>query len=735
MSEARAPAPPPVPPPPPQGDPIPPAPPPVVEELPRRFGKYTLIRKLAVGGMAELFLALQRSMAGFEKLVVVKRVLPKLVQDTGFIEMLLDEARIAATLNHPNVAHIYDVGVHDGEYFIAMEHIHGEDLRSIVRQMKKENVTSFPLEHALAIVLGCCKGLVYAHDKRDLDGEQMNIVHRDVSPQNILVTFSGDVKLVDFGIAKAGRSKEEDTKSGQLKGKVPYMSPEQAQGFELDRRSDIFSLGVILFELCTGRRLFRGPNEMETLKRIVEGTYPAPRALNPNLSPRLESIIQRALAKDTSERYQSAQHLQADLEGFIRDEQLAVTSISLGNWMQTLFKDKLTQQKQMLAEGRQLAEVIAAQAAEEESMAGASGVRPKPASKVPLVLALLAVLIAGAGVAAFFLLRPDPPPPIPVGPGVIAITSDPPGAAIWLDGARQSERTPSTFSELPVATYSVKLTLDGYEEHVEDVVITEQEPSRAVSATLQRETASSFAVINIRSTPSGARILFDGRDTGKVTPDTIDQITAGEEHTLALSLEYYVTKTETLTLDRGQVRDLRYQLEATPLEPDEAIIRIVTVPDDARVQVDGGEWSEDGSPYEYRVEADPRFRVAVARAGYRDHDQRVRLPGGETTEITVTLQRLPEQTTATPMGAGGPPPMMEDPAPTGGPGTLTFDARPWCNVTVAGRNLGQTPVVNASLPAGNHTLVCVNPELGARRSIRVTINPGETTRRVLNLSE
>ncbi|MCA9610680.1 MAG: serine/threonine protein kinase, partial [Myxococcales bacterium] len=233
--------------------------------MPMRFGKYTLIRQIALGGMAELFLALQRSVAGFEKLIVVKRVLPHLAKDDSFIEMLLAEARIAATLNHPNIAHVYDVGKADGRFYIAMEHVNGEDLRSLVRQMKKKGVTAFPLEHALAIVLGCCAGLAYAHDKRDLDGEPMGIVHRDVSPQNILVTFTGDVKLVDFGIAKAGRGQMEDTGSGQLKGKVPYMSPEQAQGLHLDNRSDIFSLGIMLFELCTGRRLFRGKNEMETL--------------------------------------------------------------------------------------------------------------------------------------------------------------------------------------------------------------------------------------------------------------------------------------------------------------------------------------------------------------------------------------------------------------------------------------------------------------------------------------
>ena len=200
------------------------------EGLPKRFGKYTLIRQLAKGGMAELFLALQKSVAGFEKLLVIKRILPAMNQDRGFIDMLLHEARIAATLSHANIVQIFDVGQVDGTYYIAMEHVHGEDLRGIVRQMRKKGVVEFPLEHAIEIMLNVTAGLSYAHERRDLDGSPLNIVHRDISPQNVVVTFSGDVKIVDFGIAKSDTKMHMETQSGKLKGKVPYMSPEQARG-------------------------------------------------------------------------------------------------------------------------------------------------------------------------------------------------------------------------------------------------------------------------------------------------------------------------------------------------------------------------------------------------------------------------------------------------------------------------------------------------------------------------
>ena len=228
--------------------------------LPCRFGKYTLIRKLAIGGMAELFLAIQKSVAGFEKLIVIKRILPAMNQDRAFIDMLLHEARIAATLSHPNIVQIFDVGQVDGTYFIAMEHVHGEDLRSIVRQMQQEGGHRVPARarHRRSSS-GCAPGSPTRTRSATSTGRALNIVHRDISPQNVVVTFTGDVKIVDFGIAKSDAKLDaEHRRAGSLKGKVPYMSPEQARGEVVDWRSDIFATGVMLFELTTGKRLFKG---------------------------------------------------------------------------------------------------------------------------------------------------------------------------------------------------------------------------------------------------------------------------------------------------------------------------------------------------------------------------------------------------------------------------------------------------------------------------------------------
>ena len=340
------------------------------EVLPRKFGKYTLMRKLATGGMAELYLAIHRSISGFEKLVVIKQILPRFTADPEFVEMFMNEARVAATLNHPNVIQIFDVGSISDRYFIAMEFIHGEDLRSVVKGMIAHQMREFPLPHALQIVMNICAGLDYAHSRKGFSGEDLNIVHRDISPQNIIVTFTGDVKLVDFGIAKAALQRRADTiatgdapksDEGQLRGKFPYMSPEQCRGQSLDNRSDIFSLGIVLFELTTGRRLFRGKSEVETIRKIVEEPYPQPTQVRAGYSPALEQIVLRALARERDARYGSAREMQGDLERLVRDERIPVSSIELSNFMHGLFGEKLAAQREAMAEGKQLADVIASE--------------------------------------------------------------------------------------------------------------------------------------------------------------------------------------------------------------------------------------------------------------------------------------------------------------------------------------------------------------------------------------
>ncbi|HNX51645.1 MAG TPA: protein kinase, partial [Thermoanaerobaculaceae bacterium] len=257
---------------------------PAVEPVPAAqvgtpFGQYDLIEPIATGGMAEVFKARMRGVEGFQKIVAIKRILPHLTENDEFVTMFIDEAKLAAQLQHPNIIHIYDLGKLEKSYYIAMEYIDGKDLRSILR-MLEEKERRLPLGLAMFVASRLAAALDYAHRKRDMQGREMVLVHRDVSPQNVLISFDGDIKLCDFGIAKAA-SKASHTRAGALKGKLQYMSPEQAWGKDLDHRSDIFSLGLVLYEMLTGRKAFVGDSELSILEQVRSPHIATPRDLDP----------------------------------------------------------------------------------------------------------------------------------------------------------------------------------------------------------------------------------------------------------------------------------------------------------------------------------------------------------------------------------------------------------------------------------------------------------------------
>jgi serine/threonine protein kinase/tetratricopeptide (TPR) repeat protein len=318
------------------------------------LGKYELLCLLATGGMASVHLARAKGIGGFEKLLVIKRILPRAADDDTFIRMFLDEARIAATLDHSNIAHVFDVGSVQNEVFLAMEFLHGHDVRSIVHTL----TGPVPLDPTFAIAIGICAGLHYAHDKRGTKGQLLGLVHRDVSPSNVVVTYDGGVKVIDFGIAKA-TDRLGDTKSGILKGKPGYMSPEQCLGMPLDRRSDIFCVGIMLYELTTGTRLF-GPKDAEYLqiKAIVESDPAPPSALVPGYPPKLERVVMRALARVPEERYQTALELQRDLEGLARASGLDVSPTGLATFMEATFREELDAWRASEKSGLSLAEHV-----------------------------------------------------------------------------------------------------------------------------------------------------------------------------------------------------------------------------------------------------------------------------------------------------------------------------------------------------------------------------------------
>lgn len=317
-----------------------------------RFGKYVLLNRVAVGGMAEIFLARQEGLEGFEKTICIKRIRPHLSSQPNFVRMFLNEAKLAAQLNHPNIVQIYDLGRINESYFIAMEYISGRDMSRILPKADKVGIP-FPLIYALRIASNALEGLFFAHTKTDAYGNALNIVHRDITPENILVSFNGTVKIVDFGIAKANTQLEQ-TRAGEIKGKLSYMSPEQAMGKQLDHRSDIFSLGAILYEWITSCKLFTGENEMAILKSIIDGKIYPPSYFKEDIPEEVERILMRALAKDREDRYQSAWDMQFDIDTYLAGSEFTPSNIHLSNFLKQIFEDEIEREKEMLMRSREI---------------------------------------------------------------------------------------------------------------------------------------------------------------------------------------------------------------------------------------------------------------------------------------------------------------------------------------------------------------------------------------------
>src|SRR6185369_6175956 len=307
------------------------------------FGKYYLLERVNVGGMAEVFKAKAFGVEGFERLLAVKRILPNIAEDEEFITMFIDEAKIAVQLNHANICQIFDLGKVDDSYFIALEFVHGKDLRAIFDRCKQKPLDgspAMPIAQACFIIMKTCEGLDYAHNKKDANGSELHLVHRDVSPQNVLISYEGEVKLIDFGIAKAA-GKASKTQQGILKGKFGYMSPEQVRGLPLDRRSDIFSLGIVLYELLTSERLFVGESDFSTLEKVRNVEILPPSTYNRRIPEELERIVLKALAKDVEDRYQNAIDLHDDLQAFMYTAGEFYARKDLGGWMKRVYDEEI----------------------------------------------------------------------------------------------------------------------------------------------------------------------------------------------------------------------------------------------------------------------------------------------------------------------------------------------------------------------------------------------------------
>ncbi|MDP3504637.1 MAG: serine/threonine-protein kinase [Myxococcales bacterium] len=664
------------------------------------YGRYQLLKKLATGGMAQIYLARQLGVQGFEKLLVVKRILPHLAENEDFITMFLDEARIAARLNHPNVVQIFDLGQQDDTFYIAMEYIHGEDVRKVWKQAERQG-TAIPIPLICRIIIESCSGLDYAHKKADPGGRPLNIVHRDISPQNILVSFEGGVKVVDFGIAKAA-DQATVTKSGVLKGKYSYMSPEQAQGKQVDARTDVFALGVVLYELLTGARLFKRANDIQTLNAVTECKIEPPSNVDARLPKDLDAIVMRALAKNRDDRYADAREMQQALEDWVLKNKLPSGSVHLAAFMQDIYAERLAREAE---EGRlAFTESHPDQSQSEQvdkatpnrptkslrtptiskqgpatksgrkeltrAEVGRSGpisranelplgadVKPPPTenslptqqgapSKGPLV-ALALVFVVALGLGGYVAFRPTR--------SHVVITSTPPGASVSVDGKPIDCRTPCTLPSLPSGEHAVELTKAGFAPGTTQISVPSSGEAN-FEVTLTKEATVQPALVEVSVTittePPGASVTIDEAKRG-VTPVTV-KLPPGASAALTLELAGHQGVSERVEVPKDQAEFSK----AFTLKANEKKDPLVGTKKDP-------------------VKKDP-----------------------------LVVKKEPE---VRPVGSG----------------TVRFVVTPYANVECPPYKFGDTPFGDKQMAAGDYKCTFTNGELGKTLTKNVHVDPGE----------
>jgi serine/threonine protein kinase len=324
---------------------------PSVEELPKVFGRYLLLKRLSRGGMGEIFLAKLGEIQGFEKLVIIKKILPNLVADQEFIKRFIDEAQVAIKLQHANVAPVFEVGKVDGEYFLAIEYIEGRDLRRMITRQREER-TRLPSDLAMFCVREMANGLAYAHRRTDESGRSLALVHCDISPPNVMVSFEGEVKIIDFGIAKSAiRIAETNPNMGF--GKFGYMAPEQLiRGGIVDKRTDVYAAGVVLYELLTGERLFtfpEGADYRQIARMVTLGKFKKPSERDPRLDPGIDPIVMKALASNKDERFQTAEEFRDGIQVKLSQMNPTINADALAHFMRGLFRDEITEEHALVA--------------------------------------------------------------------------------------------------------------------------------------------------------------------------------------------------------------------------------------------------------------------------------------------------------------------------------------------------------------------------------------------------
>lgn len=683
------------------------------------YGKYFLLDRIAVGGMAEVFKAKTFGVRGFERLLVIKRILPHLSKDEEFVEMFIDEAKIVVELSHANICQVTDLGKIGDNYFIAMEFINGKDLRAILKKCFTVK-TPLSIPQALNIAIEILKGLEYAHSKVDtITGKPLNLIHRDISPQNIMISYHGEVKIVDFGIAKT-ESKLHRTQAGVLKGKFGYMSPEQASGLELDPRTDIFSTGIILYEMLTGRRLFLGENDFETLEAIKECVVPPPSKYQPAITPELQAVVSKALSKEREDRFSSAQEMQVALTKILYASYPDFTSTNLSAFLKELFAAEIEQEQETLKRALdslppdQVAAAAGAAELENDRLTQTSGSRSVPSrpgvsrpssvsrpvsapggllgrskvltkkSAAPspwrafLFFLVGALLVAGG----WYYYHPRKPKLVPApGPaaqipetGAIEISSTPLKATVYIDGVQKGE-TPVSLQLASKKTYVLRLEKKGFKPLSEQLFVTADQ--NKYSFKLEKELPV-IGSLRIDSDPPGAKISYDGKKTDQETPATIEGLSLNVEHSIVLEKEGFLRSQKSLVLKKKE-EDLLVELQKKPT----VTLKINVVPRTARVLLNGKERGQEIED----LEPGKGYKLTVEAPGYVAETREIK-PTGPKMEVEIELKKVVVQA-----------------------GTINLSAIPWAKILIDGKIASDgLPLINHELPVGTHEIIFQHPD-------------------------
>ncbi len=697
--------------------------------LPQPFGKYILLNKIAMGGMAEIFRAKTLGAEGFEKEVVIKRILPHFTEDEAFVTMFIDEAKVSSKLTHPNIVQIYDFDLQDGTYYIAMEYVEGKDLKRVVDLAAKGNkpLTVYQMVH---VAIETCKGLHNAHTKLDR-GQPLNIVHRDVSPHNVMVSYDGDVKVMDFGIAKAA-ARSTKTRAGTVKGKCAYMSPEQARGKNLDGRSDMFAVGVMLWEMLTGRRLFAGDSDFETLSNVLKQDAPPPSQFNPDVPPALDAVVLKCLNKERDERQADCKEFARELEGWLYSTAPDRQAGELGPYMDEVFADDIRALREMQRDdGRTQVADVHEQVRSNRTLSSTSltgsGQRPQTGSRsnlkavAPNDARTIALDVGAAGLnaertvavdAASLNLTPKKKSnaPLFVVLGVLLVGGGVGGWYWW--STQQAAQAAAAASQAQAAAVPTPVppapapqpeTATPPAAPVEPAPREEPKPEAAPEPVKPKVAKLTFNAI-----PTDATIEARGqKGTGTLSIEASagDQIVAVVTHP---DYEQVVQTERVGEVDRSVDVPLTTKKVVAAPVPVEAVAAAATMsvtvtPADAVLSING-QPQPPAAPGQFKVlgyKVGEDIEIEVTAPGYKKESEKLRITSAELTK-SYALKR----------------PVVV----ASGPGKVAFKAKPWAKVSVSGKSCLTSCVLE--LPSGKHTATF--EQGGVSKRVGFTIKADQT---------